>query len=86
MSSPENPVTAKPVPWYLDNRFVFVMLFVFGPLALPLVWLSPKFSVTWKIVTTVLAVVITALLMKTSMEMFQFLNQRLKDIRDASTM
>ena len=85
MSVPENPVNAKPVPWYFDNRFVCVMLFIFGPLALPLVWLSPKFSITWKVIVTILAIVLTALLAQATVVIYRTLIQRLKDIQAAST-
>lgn len=87
MTEPEkqDPVK-KIVPWYLDTRFVMIMLFIFGPLALPLVWWSPKFSLNWKIGTTVLAVVLTILLGKTTEALFQMLNERLKDIQAASVM
>ena len=84
MNSPEMLTDQKPAPWYFSKRFVVAMLVIFGPLALPLVWLSPKFSITWKIGTTVLAVVLTVLLWKTTTAMFQMLNERLKDIQAAS--
>ncbi len=75
---------AKKNGWYFEVRFVLLMLFVFGPFALPLVWLSPKFSIRWKIGATILAVILTVLLIKLTDEMLAFLNQRLRDIRDAS--
>ena len=84
MSDPEKPANARPVPWYFENRFVFLMLFIFGPFALPLVWLSPKFSVVWKIGATILAVVLTVLLAKATVAMFHMLMQRLKDIQSVS--
>ncbi len=31
-------------PWYYRAGFVLTLLFVIGPLALPLVWLSPALS------------------------------------------
>ena len=83
MSGEGKSVVAKSAPWFLDKPFVFIMLFIFGPLALPLVWFSPRFSITWKIGTTILALVLTALLWQASVQMFGFLSSRLKDIRDA---
>ncbi|WP_299141119.1 hypothetical protein [uncultured Vibrio sp.] len=32
------------MPWYYRAEFVLTLLFVIGPLALPLVWLSPALS------------------------------------------
>ena len=86
MSELERPVSAKPVRWYFNTKFVWLMLFIFGPFALPLVWFSPKFTRTWKIVVTILAVIITVLLWKTTAMMFKILNERLKDIQSASVM
>lgn len=86
MSEFERPVSAKPVRWYLNTKFVWLMLFIFGPFALPLVWFSPKFTRTWKIVVTVAALLLTYLLGKTASALFQMLNQRLKDIQAASVM
>lgn len=86
MNTPEEPKSARSVAWYFETKFIMVMLFIFGPLALPLVWLSPKFSIAWKIGTTILAVVIAILLGKVTAMMFSFLNERLKDIQAASQM
>ncbi|OIO39015.1 MAG: hypothetical protein AUJ72_01605 [Candidatus Omnitrophica bacterium CG1_02_46_14] len=85
MNELEIPKPVKAVRWYFEKRFVFLMLFIFGPLALPLVWLSPKFSTQWKIVTTALAVILTVFLIKTTVQMFTFLTERLKEIQDASS-
>ena len=84
MNELEKPAGAKPIRWFFEKRFVLLMLFIFGPFALPLVWFSPKFSLSWKIATTVLAIVLTWLLAKTTVTMLQVLQQRLKDIQSAS--
>ena len=42
------------VKWYLKKRFVFVMLILFPPLGLILLWLGAKFKKTTKIVLTVI--------------------------------
>ena len=50
------PTPAGPPPtskWHQSVLFVLLMLFlVLGPLGLPLLWKSPKFSTLWKIVLT----------------------------------
>lgn len=86
MNTSEESKNAKSVAWYFETKFIMVMLFLFGPLALPLVWLSPKFSITWKISTTIFAVVIAILLGKVTVMMFHFLSERLKDIQATSQM
>ena len=86
MSELEQPVSVKPIRWYFNTKFVWLMLFIFGPFALPLVWFSPKFTLMWKIVVTVSAVLLTYLLGKAAAALFQTLNQHLKDIQSASLM
>ena len=86
MTDLEEPKDPKPVDWYFEAKFVLVMLVLVGPLALPLVWFSPRFSMAWKIGTTILAVVIAVLLGKVTLMIYHFLTERLKDIQDASQM
>ena len=52
-------MTETNVPWFLSRKFVLIMLTIFGPLALILVWMSPRFTMRWKIVTSVVTVVLT---------------------------
>jgi hypothetical protein len=50
-------------PWYYRPWPVLLLLFVvLGPLGLPLLWKSPRFTRTWKIVLTALVLVYTAML------------------------
>lgn len=75
------PIETKPVVWYLTKKVVFFGLAVLGPLALPLVWLSPKFSRTQKIVLIVTTVVLTILFFKFSMMAVDLLNQRVEEMK-----
>ena len=84
MNDGEKPVTVKPVRWYLEKKFIFLMLFIFGPFALPLLWLSPKFTLASKISITFLLVLVTFLLGKATATMYETLQQHLKDINSAS--
>lgn len=46
--------------WYYRPWFVIVMLiFILGPLGLPLVYKSPKFNLAWKIGLTLLMILYT---------------------------
>ncbi len=52
------------VGWYYGRTFVILMRFVvLGPLGLPVLWKSPRFSGTWKWALTVLAVAWMCVLM-----------------------
>lgn len=45
-----------------SQRTVLILLFVvLGPVALPLLWQSPRFSPLWKVILTILVVIQTAL-------------------------
>jgi len=51
------------VRWYTRPWAILVLLFVvLGPFGLPLLWRSPRFSRSMKLVLTVLTVAYTALL------------------------
>lgn len=55
--------TDQETKWYLRPTIILVLLFfVLGPFALPLLYKSPKFNPTWKIILTVLVVVYTVYL------------------------
>jgi hypothetical protein len=57
------------VKWYLRPiGIVLLLFFVLGPFALPLLYKSPKFSKTFKIVLTVALMIYTAYLIIASVE------------------
>ena len=57
------PTAGRPA-WWESPWFVLPMLFlVLGPLALPMLWRSRRFTLLWKGVLTVLVVGLTALLL-----------------------
>jgi len=58
--------------WYFSVWFIIAMLFlVLGPLALPLLWKSPRFPRAAKVVLTVVVFLYTALLLGSSGVMVQ---------------
>ena len=67
------PVPATPPPsarWYHSVGFVLLMLFVvLGPLGLPLLWKSPRFSQVAKIALTVVVVACTVWLLVASIDL-----------------
>jgi len=46
-------------PWYFKTSFIVIAFFCVGPLALPLLWWKPKVSPTWKVILTILALLLT---------------------------
>lgn len=49
-----------PVPWYFSTAAIIIGLGTVGPFALPLVWFHPRYSMTAKIVITVVVGTLTA--------------------------
>jgi uncharacterized membrane protein YvbJ len=47
------------IKWYYRNTYVILSLLFIGPLALPLVWFHPKYSIATKAVVTILVIGLT---------------------------
>jgi len=58
LNKPRKPETK----WYFSTGNIIVSFLFIGPLALPLVWLHPRYTKTSKIIVTVIVGVITALI------------------------
>ena len=70
------------VKWYLNPLSVVLLLFfVLGPFGLPLLYKSPKFSKTLKIILTVVVVVYTSYLIFASLEIGRELYTRMQELR-----
>ncbi|WP_193254015.1 hypothetical protein [Vibrio navarrensis] len=68
------------VAWYYRTGFVLTLLFVVGPLALPLVWLSPALSRLTKWLTTVLMVILSLLIYKVWIDISPIIQVLLKSV------
>ena len=70
------------VKWYLNPMSVVLLLFfVMGPFALPLLYKSPKFSKTLKIILTVVVIVYTSYLVFASLKIGRELYTRMQELR-----
>jgi hypothetical protein len=70
------------VKWYLNPISVVLLLFfVLGPIGLPLLYKSPKFSKTLKIILTVTVIVYTSLLILASLEIGIELYTRMQELK-----
>ncbi len=49
----------KSLPWYFKTPVIVIAFLSVGPLALPMVWFHPRYTLLKKVVVTVLAVVLT---------------------------
>ena len=69
------------VPWVLTTKIVVLGLVIFGPLALPLVWMTPKFSWARKIAWTAATVVLTVVLWKYTTVVMSNLSRKIQDLK-----
>ena len=72
-------VAAKPRPkWYYSNSTLLAAILCLGPLALPLVWLNPRFKSITKLLITVGVLVLTYFVCQSAMNMYQNLMDQIK--------
>ena len=71
------------IKWYLRPiSVVFLLFFVLGPFALPLLYKSPKFSKTLKIILTIVVIVYTSYLIFATLEIGRELYRRMEELQD----
>lgn len=46
-------------PWYFSRSFILIALLCVGPFALPLIWWRPKTSLVWKMVWTLVILLLS---------------------------
>jgi len=56
--------------WYFATATVVIAILCLGPLALPLVWLNPRYKPATKLIVTVLVIVLTVLLCYVTMQVY----------------
>jgi len=71
------------IKWYLRPFSVVLLLFfVLGPLGLPLLYKSPKFSKTLKAILTIIVVLYTCYLIFASLEIGKLIYLRVEELQD----
>ena len=71
------------IKWYLRPISVVLLLFfVLGLFGLPLLYKSPKFSKTLKIILTIVVIIYTSYLMFASLEIGRELYRRIGELQD----
>lgn len=71
------------VKWYLRPiRVVLLLFFVLGPFGLPLLYKSPKFNKTLKIILTIAVIIYTSYLIFASLEIARELYRRMGEIQE----
>jgi len=71
------------IKWYLRPISVVLLLFfVLGPFGLPLLYKSPKFSKTLKIILTIVVIIYTSYLIFASLEIGRELYRGVGELQD----
>jgi len=75
-------MTLDPAKWYFKT-YAYVMAFLcVGPIALPLVWLNPRYKRSKKILITIITLfvcyVVFALMAKSTESIYKYYNQMLQ--------
>lgn len=68
----------KPPKWYHSNSTLLFALCCLGPLALPLVWMNPRYKKVTKIVISVVIIVLTIVLCQFAMNTYRDLMDQIK--------
>lgn len=55
----EFQIKKQKVPWYLRTYWLVIAFLCIGPLALPLLWVNPRFSRQSKIIATVIILIVS---------------------------
>ena len=53
----------RPKKWYFATGTVVLALLCLGPMALPLVWINPRYKISTRVIVTVIVLVVTILCM-----------------------
>jgi hypothetical protein len=77
------PKEDEKINWYLRPISVVLLLFfILGPLGLPLLYKSPKFSKTLKIILTIAVIIYTSYLIFASLEIARQLYSGMGELQD----
>lgn len=73
---------ADSIKWYLKPVAIIVAILAVGPFAIPVIWISPAFKRWQKIVITILLLLLTLWLVRTSAGMVESFKQRMQELQD----
>ncbi len=66
--------------WYFTTSSIVIAILVIGPLALPLVWLNPRYKRTTKLVVTGLVIAVTIVLSYLVAYIYNNLTEQIKSL------
>jgi hypothetical protein len=75
---PEKDTRPAPRKWYHATGSVITALVCLGPLALPMVWVNPRFKIMTKIIMTIVVAVVTVLALYAMVEAVMYPLKQMK--------
>jgi uncharacterized membrane protein YvbJ len=64
-------VKRRPKKWYFNTGTVVLALLCLGPMALPLVWINPRYKISTRAIITVIVIVVTILCIYMAVGVYQ---------------
>jgi uncharacterized membrane protein YvbJ len=61
----------RPKKWYFNTGTVVLALLCLGPMALPLVWINPRYKISTRAIITVIVIVVTILCIYLTVGIYQ---------------
>ncbi len=71
----------KAIKWYYRPVMVIVAILVLGPLALPIVWMSPALKRWHKAALSVVTLVLTLWLIKATIDIYRSVSNQMRDMQ-----
>ncbi len=68
------------VKWYYSTWAVVVGLLCLGPLALPLIWINPRYNIITKIIITIIVIAATVMFCQIVVIMYQRLIKQINEL------
>ena len=73
-------VTKPKTKWYFSTSAVVIALLCLGPLALPLVWLNPRYRIATKVVVTVIVIALSIFFFYLTMNIYLRLTEQIESL------
>lgn len=66
--------------WYHSTTAIVLALLMLGPLALPLVWIHPRYSIKAKVVVTIIVLILTIAICYAMVGMYVYLMKQIESL------
>ena len=73
--------TDKAIKWYYRPAMVIVAILALGPLALPIVWMSPALKMWHKVALTIVTLALVIWLVKATADIYKSVSQQMREMQ-----